>query len=320
MTWMLWHGNVRADLALLALAMALDLTLPELPAALHPVRWMGVTIDFLQRHAPMRGRTAPFVAGLAIALAVPLLFAGLATLAASGLLALGQAAYVIGGAVLLKSVFAVRGLIRAGLETAERLASGDLTAARKSLRNLVSRDPSGLSPGLVAGAAVESVAENSTDSFLAPWLAYALLGLPGAFAYRAVNTLDSMIGYRGKYEYLGRASARIDDAANLVPARGGAAIILAGGGILGLPARRGWRIMQRDKHLTASLNAGWTMAAMSGLLGVRLEKTGHYVLGSELSEPEVHQIRQATRVVMVAAVLGLMVSAAVLTGRHAFVG
>ena len=89
-------------------------------------------------------------------------------------------------------------------------------------------------------AAIESAAENTTDSYVGPWLAFALFGLPGAVAYRALNTLDSMIGYRGRYEHLGKASARLDDLANLAPARLSALLMLAAGALRRLPARRGW--------------------------------------------------------------------------------
>jgi adenosylcobinamide-phosphate synthase len=207
---------------------------------------------------------------------------------------------------LLKSTFTLRGLTSAGEVTARLLENRDMAGVRTSLRSLVSRDPASLSAEQAAGAAVESVAENTTDSFIAPWLAFALFGLPGAFAYRAINTLDSMIGYRGRYEYLGKASARLDDLVNLIPARVSAGLLLVAGAVLRLDARRGWKVMRRDHARTASPNAGWTMGAMAGLLGVRLEKVDHYVLGAELQQPEASHIRAANRAVAVAATFGAL--------------
>ena len=102
--------------------------------------------------------------------------------------------------------------------------------------------------------------------------------------YRAVNTLDSLLGYRGAYEYLGKFAARLDDVVNLVPARISALLILAGGALSRPSVRRGWRIMLRDRRRTASPNAGLTMSAMAGLLGIQLEKPGHYRLGEGLRE------------------------------------
>ena len=140
---------------------------------------------------------------------------------------------------------------------------------------------------------MESVAENTTDSFLGPWLSFAIAGLPGAFAYRAVNTLDSMIGYHGRYEYLGKVSAHLDDAVNVLPARLSAFLLVAAAALLGRSPRRAWAIMEREHARTESPNAGWTMAAMSGGLGISLEKRGHYAIGQGLREPGPRDVRGA---------------------------
>ncbi|MGH2588747.1 MAG: CobD/CbiB family cobalamin biosynthesis protein, partial [Dehalococcoidia bacterium] len=172
-----------------------------------------------------------------------------------------------------------------------------------------------LSPDLIAAAAIESLAENVTDSALAPWLAYALFGLPGAAAYRALNTLDSMIGYRNHYEYLGKAAARADDVANLVPARLGALLItLAAPAGHGSP-RRALATAWRHHRRTASPNAGWTMAAMAGALGLTLEKTDAYRLGDG-RPPVPTDIRRAQRVTAAALAAGAIsaLAATVLEG------
>ena len=192
--------------------------------------------------------------------------------------------------------------------------------ARYSLRGLVSRDASELSEPLVAAAAIESVAENTTDSFIAPWLAFALLGLPGAFAYRAVNTLDSMIGYRGKYEYLGKASARLDDVLNLIPARISAFLLLLAGLISGRSVRQGWQTVMRERRVTASPNAGWTIAAMSGLLGVSLEKPSHYLIGGEYREPNAAAIGRAVRLMYIVGALGTAAAVGVLMLKQGLAG
>ncbi|MET0486093.1 MAG: CobD/CbiB family cobalamin biosynthesis protein, partial [Candidatus Rokuibacteriota bacterium] len=125
--------------------------------------------------------------------------------------------------------------------------------------------------------AIESLAENLTDSFVAPLLFYLVFGLPGAFAYRALNTADSMLGYReGALEYFGKLAARLDDVANLIPARLSAlALVVAAG----RRAPDACAVMLGDHRRTSSPNAGWTMAAMSGALGVTLAKPGAYSLG-----------------------------------------
>ena len=202
-----------------------------------------------------------FLFGCAIVVTVAGVSTSLAYLAMAALASVHPLAYVAGGAVLLRTTFTVRGLSSAAMRTRQALGEGRLDDARTSLRSRVSRDPTTLTTRLVAASAIESVAENTTDSYIGPWLAFALLGVPGAVAFRAVNTLDSMLGYRGSYEYLGKAAARLDDAVNLVPARLSALMLLVSGALV----RLAWSIMLRDRRYTASPNAGWTMSAMAGL-------------------------------------------------------
>lgn len=313
-----WWLNLALDGAVLALALAFDRLLPEPPAAVHPVVLVGRAVRLLERCAP---RTPPvaFAYGCLVVVLVVGATAVLAWLAMTGLSALGPVAYVLGGAVLLRTAFTVTGLSSAAAVTRRALAAGDLEDARASLRSLVSRDPTSLTSPEVAASAIESVAENTTDSFIAPWLAFALLGVPGAVAYRAVNTLDSMLGYRGPYEYFGKASAGLDDLLNLVPARLGAFLLLVSGATMRLPVARAWRGMLADRRLTASPNAGWTIGAAAHLLGVELEKRGHYRLGAGLRLPGAGDIARAAGLADRTAILGALVALAILAARHAVV-
>jgi adenosylcobinamide-phosphate synthase len=155
-------------------------------------------------------------------------------------------------------------------------------------------------------AAVESLAENLCDGWVAPLCFYLVGGLPGAWAYRAVNTADSMIGYRdGMLEQLGGASARLDDLLNLVPSRLAALAVVAGARLGGESGSRAWDVWRRDGGLTASPNAGQTMAAMAGALGVTLEKRGHYRLGDGPA-PDVAVIDRAVGVFAAAAGVALV--------------
>lgn len=218
-------------------------------------------------------------------------------------MALGPAGVVL-EAVALKALFAVRGLVRAAERVAGHLRRGELVAARRAVgEHLVSRATGALDPPAVASATIESVAENLTDSIVAPLLWYALLGLPGAAAYRALNTADAMLGYRaGLLEHFGKAAARLDDLANLIPARLAALALVATAALGGADARGALRTMWREHGRTASPNAGWTMAAMAGALGVVLEKPGHYRLGAGRL-PAARDIPRATRLVVGAALL-----------------
>jgi adenosylcobinamide-phosphate synthase len=165
-------------------------------------------------------------------------------------------------------------------------------------------------------AAIESLAENLSDSFVAPLFYFVILGVPGALAYRAINTLDAMIGYHGRFEYLGKVAARLDDLVNWLPARLTAYLLALGGALFipeGGPARstggrlsvvfpqegagmRAWQIARRDHAQTESPNAGWPMAAMAGALGVRLEKVGHYVLGDADQRLTAERVREAASI------------------------
>ncbi len=304
------------DLAVLALAAALDLAAGELPARLHPTVWIGRTVTLVEKLAPRAGIPALLAGGL-LALLITCLWVAAAYFAVQGLRGIHDVAYILVGALLLKSTFAVRMLHQAAAQVRGLLARGDLAGARQSLRSLVSRDASTLTPELAASATVESVAENMADSFIGPWLFFALFGLPGAVAYRVINTLDSMIGYHGEYEHLGKVSARLDDLLNWVPARLAAMMLVFASIFLpGQRASNAWRIMWRDHPRTESPNAGWTMSGMAGALGVELQKIGHYKLGDMDRPIALSDITQAVRSMYLVAALGLAIALAVTLLRH----
>ena len=285
--------GVSMEIWVLLLAVALDLALGELPNRLHPTVWMGKTISWGEKLAP-KGRRGQLAFGAALAVTIPVLWGGAAYLGVWGLNNVHELAYLLVAALILKTTFAVKMLHRAAATVRSLLLEGNLTGAREGMSALVSRDPSGLTPEQTTAATVESVSENLTDSLVGPLLAFAIFGLPGAVAYRAINTLDSMIGYHGRYEYLGKASARLDDLVNLIPARLTALFLLAASVLLpGQRAASAWRIMWRDHGRTESPNAGWTMSGMAGALGVSLEKTGHYQLGDATRAIETQDITRA---------------------------
>jgi adenosylcobinamide-phosphate synthase len=219
-------------------------------------------------------------------------------------LAAGGGAAVATVAHALESALSLRGLIRAARSVAAALSRGELDTARARLGvHLVSRPTATLDAGEVASGAIESVAENLTDALLAPIVSYLALGLPGALAYRALNTADAMLGYReGELEYFGKFAARLDDAANLLPARLAALALAAAAG---LRAPAAWTIMVRDHRRTASPNAGWTMSAMAGALGVSLTKPGAYRLG-EGRAPTAADIEHGVLLVARAAALSVI--------------
>ncbi|HZA25212.1 MAG TPA: adenosylcobinamide-phosphate synthase CbiB [Dehalococcoidia bacterium] len=310
--------GIPIDLLLLALAVLLDLALGELPSRLHPTVWMGKTITLAEKLAP-RGQTLQLIYGGLMAVLIPGLWGVAAYMGAQGLQNIHDVAYILLGAVLLKSTFAIKMLHRAAAQVRTWLIKKDLAQVRASMSSLVSRDPSTLTQEQATAAAVESVSENITDSFLAPLIAFALFGLPGAVIYRAINTLDSMIGYHGRYEFLGKASARLDDLINLVPARLAALLLVLGSVVVpGQGPFSAWRIMWRDHRRTESPNAGWTMSGMAGALGVVLEKSGHYRLGDDTRPLEPQDISRAIQIMYLVATLGLLIAVGIIVLKNGF--
>jgi adenosylcobinamide-phosphate synthase len=266
----------------LLVAVLLDVLLPELPNAVHPVAWMGSAISFVRKHASTKGRWVPFAIGLVLMLfgVGTMVFLGwsIQTMAER----LPAFAAIAIEALVLKSTFAIRSLVVAAWEVCRALAADDLAEARRLVSwHLVSRDTSSLDEPRLAAATIESLAENTSDSIVAPLFFYVVAGLPGALAYRFVNTSDAILGYRDEErEWLGKAPARLDDVANWIPARLTAMLMIIGGLCTGYRAGSSWQIWRRDHRLTASPNAGHPMSAAAGLLGVELEKVGHYRLNA----------------------------------------
>jgi adenosylcobinamide-phosphate synthase len=192
------------------------------------------------------------------------------------------------GAVLLTALatwtaLGGRSLVRAGHAMADRLDADDLVGARELLPSLCGRDPSVLDADGLARAALESIAENTSDAAVAPLLWGAVAGVPGVLGYRAVNTLDAMIGYRNeRYERFGWAAARTDDVANLVPARVTGLLTAVLAPLVGGTARASLRAWRRDAGTHPSPNAGVVEASMAGALGVRLGGRTQYRHGTEL--------------------------------------
>jgi adenosylcobinamide-phosphate synthase len=310
-------------MTVLALAVALDLLAGDPPNRWHPVAWIGRLIALGRRLAP-RSPDDLALYGAFLVLVVTGVAAGGALAAHAVLAGLPSGAAALAMGWLLKCSLSLHGLLGAVEVVRGHLIAGDLDGARaQAARHLVSRPTSDLDRDGVASATVESLAENLTDGLVAPvcfYVAGALAGGVGAglalaWAYRAVNTADAMIGYRrDELEHLGRATARTDDALNYLPARLAAWALVAGARLAGQSAEGAARALRRDGGRTESPNAGRTMAAMAGALGVTLEKRGHYRLGDG-PPPGPEAIDRAMRVERWAAALCLAAAALALVGR-----
>lgn len=300
---------------MLVLAVAADLALGDPANRWHPVAWIGTFLAGGRRWLE-RGLPGALLVGGAALLAMSV---ALAAGAGWGVEVVARSVGwpgVILEAIALKMAISLRDLARAGRLICSALDLGDVAEARRLVGyHLVSRPTATLDPRQVASAAVESMAENVTDAVVAPLLWYLAFGLAAAYAYRAVNTADAMIGYRdGALEYFGKASARLDDLLNFVPARLAALAIVGSALVAGEDGGGAWRVLLRDRARTASPNAGWTMAAMAGALGVALEKPGAYRLGSG-RDPESRDIIRAIGVSMTAALSMVLAAVAALILR-----
>jgi adenosylcobinamide-phosphate synthase len=264
----------------LGLALAFDAALGEPPEALHPVVWMGRGVGLLvPEDAPGAGAPS-LLRGAAVAACGGVLAAACGVVTARAAGRAGGPAGAALEAAALSSLLALRTLVDAAERVGAALEAGDKAAARSHLAWLVGRGLEDLDTTLLASAAVESLAENLSDSVIAPLLYARLGGLPGAALHRFANTADACVGYRDRFRLGGRAAARLDDLLGLVPARLTAWLIAACAPAAGGSAGAALRCWWRDRGATASPNAGHPMAAMAGALGVRLEKRAHHVLNA----------------------------------------
>lgn len=261
-------------------ALLADAALGEPPARLHPTVWMGHAAGAFDRLGHRaKSRTGRRLAGLAAALTVPV---AAYALTAALLRLVPRPLRLPAEAAVVSLALSMRGLAAGALAVEEALERGDLASARTRAGEIVGRDTEHLSEGELSRAAVESVAENASDGVVAPMLYAALAGAPGAVAYRAVNTLDSMLGYRrGVYEDLGLVPARLDDLANLLPAR---LTALGAAVVSGSPARTA-SVTRRYGGLHPSPNAGRAEAAFAGALDLSLGGDSYYAGELRSGEP-----------------------------------
>ena len=201
---------------------------------------------------------------------------------------------VVVSAVILKITIAMKGMEKHAMAVINCLDVGDLAGARQNLSRIVRRKTDDLDVQHVFSATIECVSESTVDGITGPIFYYSLFGPAGAFVYRAINTLDSMVGYKDDYfKDIGWMSARLDAVANYLPARITALLMVISAKILGDDWKNSLIILKRDHYRTSSLNAGYPMATMAGALHIRLEKIGHYSLGDEQEPVTLEKCREA---------------------------
>ncbi len=257
----------------------IDIIVGDPPRIPHPVVIIGKSIEYLEGIA-RRFALSPAGLKLAGVILAPLVIIGtylVTTLLLNFLQEVSYSLYLLVGAWLVSTTIATRGLAHAAEEIKKLLAGGELPAARKKVGMIVGRDTRSMNGGEITRATVETVAENLVDAVVAPFF-YACLGGPAlAMAYRATNTLDSMLGYKNeKYLHLGWASARLDDVANYIPSRLAGCMLLFAAWLSNRDWQRGLRAWRRDAAAHPSPNSGIPESVMAGTIRVRLGGTNVY--------------------------------------------
>ncbi len=289
----------------------------------HPVVLMGRCITALENHLRTALPKTPqgeLVGGGVVAVVLPL-----GTLAVTGLAChLAAALHPALGLALqmfwCAQALAAKGLVQESRNVYRELVKGDVPAARRAVARIVGRDTQALTAEGVTKAAVETVAENASDGVIAPLFYMLIGGAPLALTYKAINTMDSMLGYKNeKYLYFGRCAAKLDDAANWLPSRLAALLWVAAAALTGNSARGAWRIWRRDRHNHASPNSAQTESACAGALGVQLAGPACYfgeyydkpTIGDPLRPIEPQDILRANRMMYAESVLALVIGLAV---------
>ena len=291
----------------------------------HPVVIMGKAISaleaFLRKHLPNTPK-GERMGGLFLAMTLPvgtlLLTGGICRVLSAVHPALGFAVELL----WCMQALAATGLAQESTNVYRELVKGDLPAARKAVSRIVGRDTQALTSEGVTKAAVETVAENASDGVIAPLFYMMLGGAPLALTYKAVNTMDSMVGYKNeRYLHFGRAAAKTDDVLNFLPSRITAVLMILSSALCGLDAGGAWRIFRRDRRKHASPNSAQTESVCAGALGVRLAGDAVYGgvvckkehIGDAAREIEAADIRRANRLMYVTAVLLLILTLALKT-------
>jgi adenosylcobinamide-phosphate synthase len=285
-------------------AFLIDLVFGELPDRIHPTLWMGKITDYLKPKLKNENPRVEKINGLLLCLFLIILFA----VPAYFVLFLvreffGWLPYILASVIILKTSFAIKCMKQYTLPVADAVEKGDYDRAKELLPFIVRRSPKELTKGHIISAAVETIAEGTTDGITSPFFYFALFGVPGAVAFRVVNTLDSMVGYKDRAHInIGWFSAKTDTVANYIPARLTAILMILSALLLREKWRESWRILQRDRENTASVNAGWTISAMAGALNIQLEKPGFYKIGDNNDLSPIH-ITKALRIMLLTAIL-----------------
>ena len=290
-------------------ALLLDFLIGDPKTKYHPTAWIGkliaVLVPFSRNNSPKK----ELFGGILIVFTVVVIVSTLLVALDFGisLLTIDVISLVVSiviGSILLKTTIAIRGMQKHALSVVDALEKDDLDSARNHLSMIVKRNTKHLDKNHISSAVLESVSENTVDGITGPLFYYAIFGLPGAFVYRAINTIDSMIGYKTSlFKNIGWFGANCDTILNYIPSRLTGLVMILSALILGYNWKESFYIMRRDGKKLESPNAGFPIAALAGALGTKLEKINYYAVGDGNIEFTKSHIISAIRLMKVSSIL-----------------
>ena len=297
------------SILVVSFALGLDFVTGDPKNRFHPTSWIGGLIGKLVPYAKTGVATSEKFGGVTVVLVVCAIVATILVALDFGISLISVdlivlIVSVIIGTILLKTTIAIRGMERHAITVVESIECDDISAARDNLSMIVKRDTKNLDKNHVLSGVLESVSENTVDGITGPLFYFALFGLPGAFVYRVINTIDSMIGYKTKmFQNLGWFGANCDKTLNYIPARLTGLIMILGAMILRIDWRQSYQIMIRDSKKLESPNAGYPMAALAGALRTKFEKIDHYQIGQGSLELTKTHIKSGIALMKVTSIL-----------------
>ena len=309
------HASMRESLTTALMAAGDFSVVGEVPNAVHPLRWMGNLVAFLDRHISRGSKAGTRIKGMLSYILVLLIFGTVAVaLSALSRHYLGEIGWIAVTAVLFKVTFAITSFRRHCRPIQRDLDAGDLDAAAAKTQMIVSRRTAGMDADHIASSCAETVSENLVDSAVSPSFWFGLLGLPGAVMFRCANLMDAMWGYlNDRYALLGRFPAKFDDVLGFVTSRVSPYFIALAGMMLGMDWRRSVPAARAEHTKTPSPNSGWSMTAAAAVLGISMEKKGVYVMGDG-PMPTTDDVRRCCRLIELSAMIFLLLVGIILFG------
>jgi len=297
------------SIVIVTFALLLDFLVGDPKTRYHPTAWIGKLIASLVPFTKSNSVRKELIGGILLVSVIVVTVCTVLVVLDIGisLLTIDIVSLIVSiavGSILLKTTIAIRGMQKHALAVVDAVEKGDLGSARTHLSMIVKRDTKNLDKNHILSGVLESVSENTVDGVTGPLFYYAIFGLPGAFVYSAINTIDSMVGYKTTiFKNVGWFGAKCDTVLNYAPSRLTGLVMILGALILGYNWKESLHIMRRDSRKLESSNAGFPMAALAGALGTKLEKMNYYTIGNGSIEFTKSHIISAVTLMKVSSIL-----------------